>query len=289
MTSKAFAKINLFLDVVGKRVDGFHDIKTILHTVSLCDEVDILVKPSDSVSISFVTDDEAINDNSNLVYKAIDLFLKRSGIVAAVEAKLYKRIPIQSGLGGGSADAAAALRILNSHFCCFSDVELLSIAGELGSDIPFLCVGGTAMCEGRGEIVSPMNCDINLHFVIAVGNERVSTPGAYRKLDVLYSDFDGSVAKDDMSNYPCLSTVQDGEEVEIPLYNIFERAVMEDVESVERIKQRMLTLGAHFSLMSGSGPSVFGIFDSKESADRAVSELERESVLAFYAHSVQAL
>ena len=286
MKSKAFAKINLFLDVVGKRDDGFHELKTVLHSVSLCDEIDITVKPSDSISIDFVSDNESINDNSNLVYKAIELFLEKSGIVASVQAKLYKCIPIQSGLGGGSADAAATLKILNSHFGCFSDDELLSIAGELGSDIPFLCVGGTATCEGRGEIISPILFDATLNFVIAIGDERVSTPAAYKKLDILYSDFDGSIEKDDFSKSPCLAFVRDESEIKIPIYNIFEKAVMEDARSVGRIKQRMIELGARFSLMSGSGPSVFGIFDTAESAKFAELELKKEGVLAFYAQSV---
>ena len=286
MTSKAFAKINLFLDVVGKRDDGFHDIKTILHTISLCDEIDISVEPSDEVSISFSSDDESIDNNSNLVYRAIDLYLRKSGIVATVKAKLHKRIPIQSGLGGGSADAAAALRILNSHFCYFTEEELLAIAAELGSDIPFLCVGGTATCEGRGEIISPILFDTTLHFVIAIGDERVSTPAAYKKLDILYSDFDGSIEKDDFSKSPCLAFMRDESEIKIPIYNIFEKAVMEDARSVGRIKQRMLELGARFSLMSGSGPSVFGIFDTAESAKFAELELKKEGILAFYAQSV---
>ncbi len=287
MTINAFAKVNLFLDVVGKRNDGFHNVRSVMHTVSLSDELDLTVSPSDVTNISFSANVASIDNRDNLVFLAIEKYLAKGGIVASVEAKLQKKIPIGGGLGGGSADAAAALRFLNARFSCFSDEEMLSLAAELGSDVPFLYLGGTAFCEGRGERMRPIEGDVNLNFVIAIGNERISTPWAYKELDGIFSDFDGSVESDNLDEFPKIDLGGKGSFDTIPLYNVFEKVVSDGFGGVFELKNRLTSLGARYALMSGSGPAVFGIFDDAEAAKKAEFELKKDGILAFYAHSVE--
>ena len=272
---RAYAKINLYLNVTAKRPDGFHDIETVMQTVSLCDELAVSLTPADRAEVHlFVRGADLPTDSSNVVTRAAELYLARSGKVGHIDISLVKRIPIAAGLAGGSADAAATLRAMNKLFNdYFSDSELLELASELGSDVPFCLHGGCALCRGRGEIVEPLSPTLNHHLVIAIADgEQVSTPLAYRALDAMYSDFDGSVKND----APAISE----------LYNVFENAVFTTCSGAERLKERMLALGATASLMSGSGPSVFGIFDNESSARAAVDAISAESARAFYARTV---
>ena len=193
---KAYAKINLFLDVLSKREDGFHDIRTVMHTVSLCDDVTVFYTPRDKTSIRISVDGNRYlpQDSRNLAYRAAELYLKKTAITASVEIKLIKRIPVAAGLAGGSADAAAVLRALNRiNHKRLTDKALSELAGELGSDIPYCLFGKSALCEGRGENITRLPNAFLGHFVVAVGNEHVSTPKAYGALDVTFSDFDGSI------------------------------------------------------------------------------------------------
>lgn len=285
MTSKAYAKLNLFLDVISRRDDGFHDIRSIMHTVSMCDELEIDITTSDVLLIDFSSDDPMLANTDNLVYRAIKLYMSRCNLNAKITARLFKRIPIESGLGGGSSDAAAALRMLNSVFGTLSEKQMLALCAELGSDIPFLYLGKTAYCEGRGEKITPIMCDRCYHFVIAIGKERISTPEAYGELDRIYSNFDGSVPSFKSDKLPRLR-LSDEDGYEVALYNIFEEAIPRDFGDVFKLKERLISLGASNSLMSGSGPAVFGIFDDEESARAAVRFLNNDGVSAFYAHSI---
>ena len=287
MTDKAFAKVNLFLDVVGKRADGFHDIVSVMHTVSLYDELSITVSPSTVTNINFSANVSSLDNRENLVYRAIELYLSKAKINATVDVQLTKNIPIASGLGGGSSDAATALRLLNSRFSLFGEEEMLSLCAELGSDVPFLYVRGTALCEGRGEKLRPVKYNGKLDFVIAIGEKRISTPAAYKNLDAAFSDFDGTVSRLGFSEYPKLDLSLNGDSWELPVYNIFETVVDEDFCGVFDLKNRLFDLGARLSLMSGSGPAVFGIFDDAEVAQKAAKELEKEGILAFCAHSTE--
>ena len=185
---KANAKINLYLDVISKREDGFHDVKTVMHSVSLSDEVTVIYSPSDTqnIRISLKGNRFLPTDDKNLAYKAAKLYLDSAAMRADIDIILDKHIPIAAGLAGGSSDAAATLRAMNKLFDkMFSEKALFKMAEKIGSDVPYCLYGKTALCEGRGEIITKLPDTLKLNVVIAVANEYVSTPMAYSELDGL--------------------------------------------------------------------------------------------------------
>ncbi len=287
---KAYAKINLYLDVVNKRPDGFHDIKTVMHTVSLCDDITVIYAPGNKKNIKVMIDGTRFlpADSRNLVYRAADLFLTRAGINADVTVKLTKRIPIAAGLAGGSSDAAATLRALNRITGgYFTSAALSELALELGSDVPYCLIGKTALCEGRGELITRLKDSMLGYFVIAVSDEHISTPMAYSALDEIFSNFDGTVPTGGESFYEDLEgALKSGIVTNKALFNVFERPMLEACPGASYIKEKLLSLSASAALMSGSGPSVFGIFSTLEEANAASSVLLAEGITAFVATSV---
>lgn len=290
LKEKANAKINLYLDVVSLRKDGFHDIKSVMHTVSLCDEITLKYVPSKTGYVKlFVAGNKYLpTDSKNLAYRAAALFMERASITAGIEISMKKSIPVAAGLAGGSSDAAAVLRAMNKAFGrIFSEKALAALGAELGSDIPFCLYGKTALCEGRGEIMTKLPDTLKLHFVIATTSEHVSTPTAYKRLDEVYSNFDGSVITDSQSRYSnLLFDMRNGILTEKSLYNVFEAAVLPICPRAEEIKKALLDLGAKASLMSGSGPSVFGVFYDEASALAAKETLKAKGINAHYAYSI---
>ena len=287
---KAYAKINLYIDVEKLRSDGFHDIITVMHSLSLSDEVTATLVSCSQRKVTLTIDGNKRlpTDAKNLCVIAANAFLERAAIDAEIVIKLNKRIPISAGLAGGSSDAAAVLRALNKLFKRpLTDKVLLELALSVGSDVPYCLIGGTALCKGRGERIERIGSALSLHTVVAVAKEHVSTPQAYKLLDEKYSSFDGSV---DHSEPELLNRVCEGAKSGVldlqRLYNIFESVILPSCPGAMMIKERMTELGASFSLMSGSGPSVFGIFPTEESAMMAKTVLEEEGITAFYAHSV---
>lgn len=275
----ANAKINLFLDVTSVREDGFHNIKSIMQSVSLCDTLFVSTTESDRTEIVIKSDAENLPlDENNLIYVSAKKYLEYFAINAKIEITLQKQIPIGAGLGGGSADAAATLRALNKIFGRASRDELLSLAAKIGSDVPFCLVGGTALCEGKGEIMTPISFDGEMYLVIAIGKERVSTPQAYRALDELNNfvftpDPRGDLLFRDMS---CGKLSVDN------FYNIFEDVT--NLPEIQKIKEILIKNGAEFAMMSGSGPSVFGVFADRQSACFAAEKLTSEGFSAFCAN-----
>ncbi len=265
----AYAKINLFLDVLGRRDDGYHDVVTLMQSVSLCDEITLTAMPSDRTMITITSTDKSLEtDENNLVYKSALNYIAKFKISARVDVELNKRIPIGAGLGGGSSDAAATLRAMNKIYGLATDEQLLNMAAELGSDVPFFLVGGCAACTGRGEKVSPVDLRFYPHIIIAIGKGRVSTPIAYAMLDEKYGDFLAYKKSTDLS------------EIDIPpIYNIFESVIKSD--EIDRIKSILSENGAECTLMSGSGPAVFGGFINGVIASLAKRELEKQGFLAF--------
>ena len=269
---KAYAKINLFLDVTGRRDDGFHDIVTVMHSVSLCDEIKLTVIPSNDRHITIISSDRSLPvDESNLIYKSAKKYMSDFNINDDIEIWLDKRIPIGAGLGGGSSDAAATLRALNKIYDCATKEQLLKMAAELGSDVPFCIDGGCATCTGRGENIHKFECDFKRYYryiVIAIGESRVSTPKAYALLDEKYGDFKAynkSKSFTDSGN--------------MPIYNIFESVIKHG--EIDKIKEIMLENGALETLMSGSGPSVFGGFKNVFAASLAVKKLKKQGYSAY--------
>ena len=286
----ACAKINLYLDVLSKREDGFHDVKTVMHTVSLSDEVTVSVCRSDrpEVRLTIVGHPKLPTDSRNLAVKAAELFLDSTLISASVHIKLVKRIPVAAGLAGGSTDAAAVLRAMNKAFRRpLTEKRLLAIASELGSDVPYCLLGGTALCCGRGERIERLPDNLKLNTVIAISDEYVSTPFAYVELDRLYADFRSPRADNSEDRYRSVrSAAISGETSEMELFNIFENAILPIYNGADMLKREMFNLGAIHALMSGSGPSVFGIFKDRISAEEARDKLIEQGVRAYYAETV---
>lgn len=287
----AYAKINLYLSVTSKRDDGFHGIETVMHTVSLADEVTLTLQSIGKCAVRLAVDGGKWlpTDAKNIAYAAAMLFMERAGINAEINIRLVKRIPVAAGLAGGSADAAAVLRGMNRLFNRpLTERVLLSLAAELGSDVPYCLLGGTAICGGRGEQITRLPDTLSLHTVIAVAGEHVSTPMAYSALDTLYSNFDGSIpvtsgdALDEL-----LVSIKNGTLQVSGLYNIFEDAVLPGCPGAVGIKARLKELGAKYAMMSGSGPSVFGIFGTASDAENAAATLRAEGIVAHAAQSTK--
>ncbi len=287
----AYAKINLCLDVTAKRPDGFHEVRTVMHTVSLADELTVSVLPSSEkrVRMTIEGDVRLPADSRNLAYRAAELFLTETLIIDEVNIKLKKNIPIAAGLAGGSSDAAAVLRALNRLYKRpLTEKRLLELSAALGSDVPFCLVGGTALCLGRGENIERLPDSLSLHTVIAISDERVSTPAAYARLDELFSDFE--VPRIDSADALCqaiISVIESGNDKLPKLYNIFENAILPICSKAENIKRELARLGATHALMSGSGPSVYGIFENEKNARAAEESLKANGIRAYYAHSIQ--
>lgn len=282
---KAYAKINLFLDVIGLRNDGFHDIKTVMHSVCLADVLTVTSVKSNSLSIKVSVEGSKYvpEDGRNLAYMAANLFCEYLGIKSDIQINIKKNIPVSAGLAGGSTDAAATLRALNRIFKKPLSLKALAALGaKIGSDVPYCVLGKTAVCEGRGEMITPLEFKEKLNVVIAVADERVSTPAAYKRLDEVYSDFDGSIPTggEDYFN-EIISAIGKGERIDRGLFNIFEVPVFGFCPKAAYIKSKLLEMGAGGSIMSGSGPSVFGIFESEALAKKACDQLILEGYRAF--------
>ena len=286
---KAYAKINLFLDVTAKRDDGFHEIKTVMHTVSLADEItvfSVLTRGTAQIHISIDGASFLPTDGRNLAVKAAKLFLEKCGINANINIKMKKNIPVAAGLAGGSSDAAAVLRALNRIFGKpLGEKAMLSLAAELGSDVPYCLIGKTMLCEGRGEVMSRLPSLTGMHFLIVKIDEHVSTPMAYSELDRVYNDFKESV-EPAVSLEELILSLNGGKFDASCLYNIFENAVFNLVPKSKAVKERLLSLGADGAMMSGSGPTVFGIFSTRDDAEKAKNALEADGYTAFVAQSV---
>ncbi|MBR2340749.1 MAG: 4-(cytidine 5'-diphospho)-2-C-methyl-D-erythritol kinase [Clostridia bacterium] len=286
---KAYAKINLFLDVVAKRNDGYHDIRSYMHSVSLCDDLKLCAKMSKKATVSITVEGNASipDDHTNLACRAATAYMEWSGISLDVKIELTKRIPTEAGLGGGSTDAASVLRMLNVIMANnLSAAELSMVAAGIGADVPYCLFGGTKLCEGKGEILTDVALEKPLYFVIAKSEESVSTPAMYKMLDTLYGDFDGFMNIEAEMKHGILShALKRGDlfDISAGLYNIFESVVLDECPQARRLKEILLTEGAMAALMSGSGPSVYGIFADK---NKAISVAEKLGDIAFFAESV---
>lgn len=267
---RAYAKINLFLDVVGKRSDAYHNIRSVMQTVSLCDEVDVSAERADYSCITLKMEHSDIPANEqNLAYLAAERFLDASGICATVDITVKKYIPDGAGLGGGSADAAAVLRALNMAFGSPLSAEQLCEVGEnLGADVPFCIRGGTRLCEGKGEKMS-IYPPLDAFFVIVPPvKKKIETPKAYAMLDQAFGSFqeDNSALHDALFDFFA-------EDAVLGMYNVFESVVIPLCPEIHEVRTALLDLGAKGALMSGSGSAVFGVFDSEAEAESAAKEL----------------
>ena len=271
MRLQAFAKINLGLDVLGKREDGYHEVRMIMQTIRMYDQLDM--RKSVEPGIHLTTNKKYIPvDENNLVWRATKLMMDTCGIIEGVSIHLHKVIPVAAGMAGGSSDAAATLVGMNRLFHCgLSKEKLMELGVQIGADVPYCVLRGTALAEGIGEKLTVLPPMPDCWILIGKPGISVSTKYVYTTLDLntdtVHPDIDG-----------IKKALEDGN-----LYGITERMgnVLQDVTipaypEVERIKEQMKTLGAVNAMMSGSGPTVFGIFDNEEKAQEACQKL-RES------------
>ncbi len=275
-TIKSYAKINLYLNVGGKRADGYHDVETVLQQVSLFDYVTVL-RDTDTTTRGvniFCTDRLVPSDDRNIAAKCAMAFMEKYRIDSEVSISIDKRIPVAAGLAGGSTDGAAVLAIMNSIFDVNAPMdELCALASKLGADIPFCLVGGTCTATGIGDILTPVKVgELTYHLLICNAGRGVSTPQAYAKLDELPAE----------TAQPMSDIVRSLENGELPtaLYNSFERVILPNHAEAAQIKRDMAAYGADVTLMSGSGPSVFGIFRDADVRDRAKAQFDMKGILA---------
>lgn len=282
----AYAKINLSLDVVARRPDGYHLIDGVMQSVSLCDRVNVEFIPSADTDIRLAVTGNADVPvgEQNLAVRAARLFLARTGRHGQVQVELHKTIPMAGGLAGGSTDAAAVLRAMN-RLCGFplSLAELCAAGAELGADVPFCTVGGCRRTQGIGERLTPCASMPACHLVIAKRGEGVSTPWAYGRLDALYGGFAQNALRPD-SGLPALLDALERQSLDgvcASLFNLFEQAVSECQPDIAVLRELLLANGAVAARMSGSGPSVFGVFRSITQAEHACETLRDMGAQSF--------
>ena len=260
----AYAKINLTLDVIGRRENGYHDLEMIMQSVNVFDRV--LVRKNSTGNINIYTDSEKIpTDNSNIAYKAADRLIKTYGIKNGVDIVINKNIPVAAGLAGGSTDAAAVIKGMKKLFLTdVSEREILNIASEIGKDVPFCLKGGTAFAYGLGDELLHIEKSPKFYVVLAKPDIDVSTAEVYKALKI-----DEIKIRPDTRGV--LEAIENGDEITVAkeCHNVLETVTAKKYPVIEKIKKTLKEQGAMTSLMSGSGPTVYGLFDSKEKADEA--------------------
>ena len=269
----AYAKINLFLDITGRRENGYHEIDGVMQTVDLCDDITLAVSEGEGIEV-LCNSSYAPAGKENIVYRAAEKYLLANDIIAKVKIELTKNIPSPAGMGGGSADAAAVLRGLNGIYNKMSPEQLEEMALSIGADVPFCVRGGTQRVRGVGEVLDALPDLKDCYIVVACGKDEMPTPVAYKALDIKYNNFvnENSGGTADLSDfYNALES-----NFASRMYNIFECVTLDVCPSTAEIKELMLKNKALGSLMSGSGPSAFGIFDDINDAEKAADAIKKQ-------------
>ena len=258
----AFAKINLTLDVLDKRPDGYHDLKSVMQTISIRDDIQIDLGTGEPWKL-FCTKEGIPTDERNLAWKAAKAFFDATGKDPdGLFIHITKRIPVEAGLGGGSADAAAVLRALNRHYGePFSILALAELGASVGSDVPFCTLCGTAMVEGRGERLRKLPDFPDCCFVICKPDFSVSTPELYRKLDETVIG-----KRPDHQAMESALLAGDMEKIAENIYNVFDPVVTKEHLELNYIKSIFNSYGSIAQQMTGSGSAVFAIVPSFEFA-----------------------
>jgi len=274
ITLNAFAKLNLYLEVLGRREDGYHDIRSLMVTVGLADTVRIRDARS---GLSVVAGAAGVPSGpENLCWKAAEALRIRAGVRRGAEISLVKRIPVAAGLGGGSSDAASTLAGLSRLWGLgLTEMELTDVAADVGSDVPFFVRGGLQLAEGRGEKLTPLEGLPKAWFVIAAPELEVSAAWAYAAAKMQLT------SATHVTRMTLLSTRLDAVGVAEILRNDLESGVEKSHPAVGRLKAALLAQGAVGSLMSGSGPAVFGVARDKTSATAMASAVRSAGVSAF--------
>lgn len=273
LTICAPAKINLGLDVLRRRPDGYHEVKMVMQTVGLYDE---LTFQRGGSGIRLFTDREELpGDESNLVYRAAKLLTETYGLREGIEIRLSKRIPMAAGMAGGSTDAAAVFRAFNECYgLTMSAQRMRKLAVKIGADVPYCLEGGTALAEGIGEVLTPLPSPPDCFLVIAKPDISVSTRYVYENLDVggltSHPDIDGLIRGLRAGDLQCLASHME---------NVLETVTQKRYPVIGEIKKALMHQGALAALMSGSGPTVFALFESEEKAQAAERALRKRELV----------
>lgn len=271
---KALAKINLGLDVVRRREDGYHEVRMIMQTIQLYDRLDIKRTQEPGIQIQTNLSFLPVNEN-NLIYKAAKLLMDEFSITDGVSVKLDKRIPVAAGMAGGSTDAAAMLIGVNRLFSLgLTKRQLMERGVQIGADVPYCIMRGTALAEGIGEALSPLPPMVKCPVLIAKPSISVSTKFVYQNLKL-----------DDTTIHPDIDRLIDDikaknlHDIAAHMGNVLETETIPNYPVIDEIKKHMLSNGAVGAMMSGSGPTVFGLFDDEDTAKKAYKAM-RSSHLA---------
>lgn len=265
---RSYAKINLTLDVVGRRDNGYHDVSMIMQTVNLSDNITVdRIKNGIFIktNLNFLP-----TDSRNIAYAAAELFFEESKISGGAKINIYKNIPVAAGLAGGSGNAAAVLCALNKLYGCPLSWERISqISVKLGADVPYCIMGGTALAEGIGDELTELPAVPKMTVLLVKPPISVSTPYVYGEYDKL----ENCVHYDTEQMVSSLGNIY---EISENLFNTLEQVTIKKYPVISGIKNKMLSDGALGALMSGSGPSVFGIFDDYNKAKKSADDFFRQ-------------
>lgn len=270
---KALAKINLGLDVVRRRDDGYHEVRMIMQTINLFDRLEIKKIKEPVIKIHTNLFFLPVNEN-NLVYKAAKLLIDEFGIQEGVSVGLTKKIPVAAGMAGGSTDAAAMLFGMNRLFGLgLSKKQLMERSVKIGADVPYCIMRGTALAEGIGDKLSPLPAMVKCPVLIAKPQISVSTKFVYQNLKLddktVHPDIDRLI--EDIRN-------KDLKAVSDHMGNVLESVTIPNYPVISQIKEQMMDSGAVGSMMSGSGPTVFGLFDDSRTAQLAFGKIKRSGL-----------
>lgn len=270
---KALAKINLGLDVVRRRDDGYHEVRMIMQTINLFDRLEIKKIKESAIKIHTNLFFLPVNEN-NLVYKAAKLLIDEFGIQEGVSVGLTKKIPVAAGMAGGSTDAAAMLFGMNRLFGLgLSKKQLMERGVKIGADVPYCIMRGTALAEGIGDKLSPLPEMVRCPVLIAKPQISVSTKFVYQNLKLddktVHPDIDRLI--EDIRN-------KDLKAVSDHMGNVLESVTIPNYPVISQIKEQMMDSGAVGSMMSGSGPTVFGLFDDSRTAQLAFGKIKRSGL-----------
>ena len=285
ITEKAYAKLNISLDVSKAREDGYHDMVMVMQTVSLCDELSITLDQTGVVraeaDLRYIP-----RDDRNLAVKAAKLYFAKTGREGTgAVIRMKKRIPVGAGMAGGSSDAAAVIRALSRNFGQeLKKDEMMALAEQTGSDVAFCVLGGTALAEGRGEILTPLRDMPDCTIVICKPDYSISTPELFRAID-----------REKLRVHPdtagILEAIREGNLAQIcrRMYNVFEDVPDRRMKIIGGIKTRLINKGAEGAVMTGTGSAVFGIFTDENTAKKACSAMAKEVPFTCLAKPVGAL
>ena len=274
MRLRALAKINLGLDVLRKREDGYHEVRMVMQTIRMYDQLDITRNIQPGIHIKTNLPYLPVNEN-NLVFKAAKLLMDEFQIQEGLSIQLKKVIPVSAGMAGGSSDAAAALVGVNKIFALgLSRKELMERGRQIGADVPYCVMRGTALAEGIGEILTPLPPVPQGYVLVGKPGVNVSSKFVYGRLDAAnlkeHPDIDGMVAA---------LGQKDLRQVADKLGNVLETVTVPEYPVIDEIKKSMVRWGALNALMSGSGPTVFGLFDDREKAEYASEKLKKSRLV----------